>query len=316
MNEIVSFKDGELQLDVSICADNDTVWLTQKQMGVLFEASTDNIGLHIKNIYKEKELDKQSTTEDFSVVQKEGNRTVKRTLKHYNLDMILSVGYRIKSKRATIFRKWANEILKEYMIKGYAVNEKRMHALQKTVQVQSQIIAGISGIEAEAVLKVIDQYISALEMLDSYDHQRLQKPSGKKCLVKLTYQDCCDLIKQMKFDTAVFGVEKESGKVEGILAAVYQEVFGQEVYPTLEEKAANLLYFMIKDHPYADGCKRIAAALFLAFLHKNQSLFMGNTKIISDSALVAITLMIAESKPEEKEIMIALVMNFLQKENA
>ncbi len=195
MNEIVIFKAGELQLDVSICADNDTVWLTQKQMSVLFD-----IGLHIKNIYKEKELDKQSTTEDFSVVQKERDRTVKRTLKHYNLDMILSVGYRIKSKRATIFRKWANVILKEYMIKGYIVNEKRMRTLQKTVQVQSQIIAGISGIEA--VLKVIDQYISALEMPDKYDHQRLQKPSGKKCLVS-NYQYCGDLIRQIEFNIDV-----------------------------------------------------------------------------------------------------------------
>lgn len=226
MNEIVIFDDGEMQLDVSIRTEDDTIWLTQKQMSILFEASTDNIGLHIKNIYKEKELDKQSTTEDFSVVQREGSRTVKRTLKHYNLDMILSVGYRVKSKRATMFRKWANTILKEYMIQGYAVNEKRMKVLQKTVQIQSKIIAGISGIETDAVLRVIDQYIAALELLDNYDHQLLQKPNGKKCLVKLTYQDCRDLIKQMEFDTAVFGVEKECCKVEGILAAVYQEVFG------------------------------------------------------------------------------------------
>ena len=226
MNEIVIFDDGEMQLDVSIRTEYDTIWLTQKQMSILFEASTDNIGLHIKNIYKEKELDKQSTTEDFSVVQREGSRTVKRTLKHYNLDMILSVGYRVKSKRATMFRKWANTILKEYMIQGYAVNEKRMKVLQKTVQIQSKIIAGISGIETDAVLRVIDQYIAALELLDNYDHQLLQKPNGKKCLVKLTYQDCRDLIEQMEFDTAVFGVEKECCKVEGILAAVYQEVFG------------------------------------------------------------------------------------------
>lgn len=226
MNEIVIFDDGEMQLDVSIRTEDDTIWLTQKQMSILFEASTDNIGLHIKNIYKEKELDKQSTTEDFSVVQREGSRTVKRTLKHYNLDMILSVGYRVKSKRATMFRKWANTILKEYMIQGYAVNEKRMKVLQKTVQIQSKIIAGISGIETDAVLRVIDQYIAALELLDNYDHQLLQKPNGKKCLVKLTYQDFRDLIEQMEFDTAVFGVEKECGKVEGILAAVYQEVFG------------------------------------------------------------------------------------------
>lgn len=310
VNDIVVFEDGELRLDVTILSQRDTVWLSANQMADLFKRDEKTIRKHINNVFKENEADRDNNTQFLRV---EG---VKQRVPFYSLDIIISVGYRVKSKRGVYFRKWASKILKEYMIQGYAVNEKRMHALQKTVQVQSQIIAGISGIEAEAVLKVIDQYISALEMLDSYDHQRLQKPSGKKCLVKLTYQDCCDLIRQMKFDTAVFGVEKESGKVEGILAAVYQEVFGQEVYPTLEEKAANLLYFMIKDHPFADGCKRIAAALFLAFLHKNQSLFIGNTKIISDSALVAITLMIAESKPEEKEIMIALVMNFLQKENA
>lgn len=310
VSDIVVFEDGELRLDVTILSQIDTVWLSANQMADLFKRDEKTIRKHINNVFKENEADRDNNTQFLRV---EG---VKQRVPFYSLDIIISVGYRVKSKRGVYFRKWASKILKEYMIQGYAVNEKRMHALQKTVQVQSQIIAGISGIETEAVLKVIDQYISALEMLDSYDHQRLQKPSGKKCLVKLTYQDCCDLIKQMKFDTAVFGVEKESGKVEGILAAVYQEVFGQEVYPTLEEKAANLLYFMIKDHPFADGCKRIAAALFLVFLHKNQSLFIGNTKIISDSALVAITLMIAESKPEEKEIMIALVMNFLQKENA
>ena len=176
MNEIVIFEDGELQLDVSVRADDDTVWLTQKQMSILFEASTDNIGLHIKNIYREKELDKQSTTEDFSVVQKEGNRTVKRTLKHYNLDMILSVGYRVKSKRATIFRKWASEILKEYMIKGYTVNEKRVQALQKTVQVQSKIIAGISGLETEAALILAKSQLNPYQDYVYEDHESISVP--------------------------------------------------------------------------------------------------------------------------------------------
>ncbi len=176
MNEIVIFEDGELQLDVSVRADDDTVWLTQKQMSILFEASTDNIGLHIKNIYREKELDKQSTTEDFSVVQKEGNRTVKRTLKHYNLDMILSVGYRVKSKRATIFRKWANEILKEYMIKGYTVNEKRVQALQKTVQVQSKIIAGVSVLETEAALILAKSQLNPYQDYVYEDHESISVP--------------------------------------------------------------------------------------------------------------------------------------------
>lgn len=200
------------------------------------------------------------------------------------------------------------------MIQGYAINEKRIKALNQTVQIQSNIIAGIAGIDSGEVLKVVEEYTLALELLDDYDHHNVKKPKGEKCNHKLTYHQCRNIINQMKFESDVFGVEKEKGKVEGILAAVYQDVFGKEVYPTLEEKGANLLYFMVKDHPFADGCKRIAAALFLEFLNMNNSLYKNGKKVISNSALVAITLMVAQSNPEEKEIMIQLIMHFLRME--
>ena len=205
--------------------------------------------------------------------------------------MILSVGYRVNSKKGIAFRRWANGVLKQYIMEGYAINEKRMFALQKTV----------------------NQYTEALLLLDQYDHQSLQKPEGNEPIYRITYEECRRMVDEMEdsFKSDVFGVEKEKGKVEGILAAVYQNVFGGDVYPSLEEKAANLLYFIIKDHPYADGCKRIAASLFLEFLARNNALYKDGVKIISDGALVAITLMIAESRAEEKEIMVKLVMNFL-----
>lgn len=310
-NDVVVFEDGAIRINVAVDFNKDTVWLTQKQMSELFNTSSDNIGLHIKNIYEEGELD-LSTTEDFSVVQKEGKRSIKRSLKHYNLDMIISVGYRVKSQRGIQFRKWATGILKDFMIQGYAINEKRLSALNKTVQIQSGIIAGMAGIDAASVLEVVEEYTSALALLDDYDHQRMEKPKGRKGTYQLTYEECRHLIDSMRFNSDVFGIEKEKGKVEGILAAVYQEVFGQDMYPSLEEKAVNLLYFMIKDHPFADGCKRISATLFLEYLNKNDALLNNGQKIISDSALVAITLMVAESKPEEKEIIVALIMNFLQ----
>lgn len=310
-NEIILFEQGDLTLEVTVTPDKETVWLSQKQMADLFEVSTDNISLHIKNILIEGELD-DSTAEKSSVVQKEGNRTVKRTINIYNLDMILSVGYRVNSKKGIVFRKWANKVLKDYMIKGYALNEKRLEALNKTIEIQSRIISSTLELDNNEVYKVVNEYTRALDLLDNYDHQCLVKPEGSDTLYRLSYEECRKLIDSMKFKSDVFGVEKEKGKLEGILAAVYQNVFGQEVYPSIEEKAANLLYFLVKDHPFADGCKRIAATIFLEFLNKNNALYRNGLQIISNSALVAITLMIAESKPTEKEIMITLVMNFLK----
>ena len=309
-NEVILFKERDLTLEVTVSPEEETVWLTQKQMADLFEVSTDNISLHIKNILKEGELD-DSTTEKSSVVQKEGTRTVKRTINIYNLDMILSVGYRVNSKKGIMFRKWANKVLKDYMIKGYALNEKRLETLNKTIEIQSRIISSTLELDNDEVYKVVNEYTRALNLLDSYDHQSLIKPKGSNTLYRLSYEECRKLINSMKFNSDVFGVEKEKGKLNGILEAVYQNVFDTEVYPSIEEKAANLLYFLIKDHPFADGCKRIAAAIFLEFLNKNNSLVKNGHQVISDNALVAITLMIAESRPEEKEIMITLIMNLL-----
>lgn len=312
--ELVKFTDNNFEINVRADIDNDTVWLTQKEMAVLFEVSIDNISLHIKNILKENELD-ISSIEESSVVQIEGNRKVNRRIKIYNLDMIISVGYRVKSQRGILFRKWANKILKEYLIQGYSINQKRISALNKTIEIQNKMLASSLNIEQEALVNVIEEYTKALDLLDNYDHQCLIKPKGNESIYKLTYSDCRTIIDSMKFKTtsSVFGVEKEEGKLNGILAAVYQNVFGQEVYPSLEEKAAHLLYFLVKDHPFADGCKRIAATLFLEFLNKNHALIKGGKKIIANDTLVAITVLTAESRPEEKDVMIKLIMNFLDK---
>lgn len=312
--ELVKFTDNNFEINVRADIDNDTVWLTQKEMALLFEVSIDNISLHIKNILKENELD-ISSIEESSVVQIEGNRKVNRRIKIYNLDMIISVGYRVKSQKGILFRKWANKILKEYLIQGYSINQKRISALNKTIEIQNKMLASSLNIEQEALVNVIEEYTKALDLLDNYDHQCLIKPKGNESIYKLTYSDCRTIIDSMKFKTttSVFGVEKEEGKLNGILAAVYQNVFGQEVYPSLEEKAAHLLYFLVKDHPFADGCKRIAATLFLEFLNKNHALIKGGKKIIANDTLVAITVLTAESRPEEKDVMIKLIMNFLDK---
>lgn len=312
--ELVKFTDNNFEINVRADIDNDTVWITQKEMALLFEVSIDNISLHIKNILKENELD-ISSIEESSVVQIEGNRKVNRRIKIYNLDMIISVGYRVKSQRGILFRKWANKILKEYLIQGYSINQKRISALNKTIEIQNKMLASSLNIEQEALVNVIEEYTKALDLLDNYDHQCLIKPKGNESIYKLTYSDCRTIIDSMKFKTtsSVFGVEKEEGKLNGILAAVYQNVFGQEVYPSLEEKAAHLLYFLVKDHPFADGCKRIAATLFLEFLNKNHALIKDGKKIIANDTLVAITVLTAESRPEEKDVMIKLIMNFLDK---
>ena len=305
--EIVIYKDGELNIDVQFSPEEETVWLTQKQIELLFNVSHATVSEHINNILTSGELDQTS-------VGNSDKSSGGRKPKIYNLDMILSVGYRVNSKRGIAFRKWANSVLKAYMIKGYAINEKRLTALQKTVEIQSRMLADTLDVDQTGVLQAVKQYTQALTLLDQYDHQALDKPDGNEPLYRITYDDCRKMIDLMEdeFHSSVFGVEKEPGKVEGIIAAVYQNVFGQDVYPSIEEKAANLLYFMIKDHPFDDGCKRIGASLFLEFLNKNNALFRNGTKIISDGALVAITLMIAESNPNEKDIMISIVMNLLK----
>ena len=305
-NEIVIFTDGDVNIEVQINPEEETVWLTQKQMGELFGVKQATLSEHINNIIMSGELDETSI--GFS-----DKSTGGRKPKIYNLDMILSVGYRVNSKRGIAFRKWANNILKQYIMKGYAINEKRLQAFQKTVDIQSRMLADALDIEETDVLRAVNEYTDALLLLDQYDHQKLCKPTGNKPIYRITYEECVEMVGKMQdtFNTDVFVIEKENGKVAGIIAAVYQSAFGQEAYPSVEEKAANLLYFMIKDHPYADGCKRIAASLFLEFLDKNNALFQDGTKRLSEGTLVAITLMIAESKPDEKDVMVKLVMNLL-----
>ena len=309
-NEIVLFETEDEKVKLSVPIQDETVWLTQDQMSELFDTARSSIAYHIGKIFKEGELSKDTSVEIFD----RSKKAAARPPQYYNLDVIISVGYRVKSQRGIEFRQWANKILKQYIMKGYAINEKRLAALNKTVEIQSRIIANTLELEEKEVLRAVNLYTEALILLDQYDHQSLSKPDGKAPIYRITYEDCRTMIGHMEdsFSSDVFGVEKEAGKVEGILAAVYQDVFGGEVYPSLEEKAANLLYFMIKDHPFADGCKRIAASLFLEFLDRNNALFRDGEKIISDGALVAITLMIAESNPEEKDIMTTLVMNLLK----
>lgn len=307
-NELVFFETADKEIKLNVSVNNNTVWLNRNQLAELFQRDVKTIGKHINNALKE-ELD-HSVVANFATTASDGKTY---HVEHYNLDMIISVGYRVKSNRGVEFRKWANKVLKQYIIQGYAINEKRLEALQRTVSIQNKMLASSLDVEETDVLKAVSLYTDALMLLDQYDHQSLNKPEGNKPIYRITYEECCRMVEAMEdtFHSDVFGVEKEKGKVEGILAAVYQSVFGGDVYPSLEEKAANLLYFMIKDHPYSDGCKRIAASLFLEFLNKNNFLYKDGTKRISDGAMVAITLMIAESDPSEKNIMVNLVMNLL-----
>ena len=305
-NEIIVFKNGGLELEVNVSEDRENVWLSKQQMAELFQRDRTVISKHLKNIFNESELSEKSNVQNLHVANSD------KPVPFYSLDVIISVGYRVKSPNGIIFRKWATSILKDYMIKGYSINKKRLDALNKTIEIQSRMLASTLEIDAKEVLSVIETYSNALSLLDDYDHGTISKPKGKNSIYELTYKECRDLIDSMKFNSSVFGIEKEKGKLEGILAAIYQNVFGEELYPSIEEKAANLLYFIIKDHPFADGCKRIGASLFLEFLNKNKHLIIDGKQIISNSALVAITLMIAESRPEEKETMVRLVMNFLR----
>lgn len=305
-NEVIVFKNGELELEVNVSPEEETVWLSANQMALLFDRDEKTIRKHINNVFNDEEVGQKINTHFLRV------DNVKQLVPFYSLDVVISVGYRVKSKNGVKFRKWATSILKDYMIKGYSINQKRLDALNKTIEIQSRMLASSLDIDAKEVLSVIETYSNALSLLDDYDHGTISKPKGNNSIYELTYKECRDLIDSMKFNSSVFGIEKEKGKLEGILAAIYQNVFGEELYPSIEEKAANLLYFIIKDHPFADGCKRIGASLFLEFLNKNKHLIIDGKQIISNSALVAITLMIAESKPEEKDVMVKLVMNFLR----
>lgn len=304
-NELITFKDGTLELNVPVSWEQETVWLTRNQMAELFDRDVKTIGKHINNALKE-ELD-NSTVANFATVQMEGGREVERNIEHYNLDMIISVGYRVKSTRGVQFRKWANSILKQYIIQGYAVNANRMNQLGEVIRIMKRTE---NSLDAKQVLSVIEKYSIALDLLDDYDHQTMKRPDGNKAVYILSYEECRQVIDSMKFstDSDLFGNEKDDS-FKGSIGNIYQSFAGQDIYPTLEEKAANLLYFITKDHSFSDGNKRIAATMFLYFLDKNGILFADGNKLIDDHTLVALTIMIAESKPDEKEMMISVIMN-------
>ena len=314
-NEILLFENQDVKLEVNM--KDDSVWLTQGQMAELFNTSRANIIEHISNIYSDEELDKNSTCQDFRQVRKEGKRTVTRTIPFYNLDMIISVGYRVNSKQGIIFRKWATSILKDYMIKGYAVNQKRLEYLEKTVKlidIAGRIDINLKGNEAQEIIKVINNYSNALNLLDDYDHKRIIKPNGTINENKINYEDCMNIVNKLKFssDSDLFALERDNG-VEAIIFDIYQTFDGKDLYSSIEEKAANFLYLIIKNHVFIDGNKRIAATLFIYFLEFYNLLYKDGKQVIDNNTLVAITLLIAQSNPKEKEILVDLVMNFLSR---
>ena len=310
-NEIVLFesRDGAVTLPVSV--RDESVWLTRMQMADLFDVTPQNITIHLKKVYAAGELEREATSKDFLLVQTEGGRQITRSVNCYSLDAIISVGYRVNSTRATQFRIWATSVLRDYIVRGYAINRERMRQLGQTVEVMKRVA---NSLDVEQVLDVVNAYSTALDLLDGYDHQTIEKPKARGHSVELTYEECRRFIDSMKFaaDSPLFGNEKD-GSFKSALGAVYQSFGGKDLYPSSQEKAANLLYLVTKNHGFSDGNKRIAAGLFLYFLKRNKLLLRKDgTKRIADHTLVALTVMIAESKPQEKELMVNIVMTFLK----
>ncbi len=310
-NQLVLFNSSDGKVSLPVTIKNDSVWLTLDQVAELFGRDKSTVSRHIHNVFRENELDRSSTVAKNATVQFEGSREIERMIDYYNLDVIISVGYRVKSQRGVEFRKWANSVLKDYILRGYAVNELRMKQLGSTVKLLKRVK---NDLDAEQVLSVIERYSSALDLLDDYDHQTLKRPAGQGATYVLTYEECRDVIDRMRFgnESALFGKEKDDS-FKGSVGNIYQSFGGQELYPTVEEKAANLLYYVTKNHSFIDGNKRIAATIFLYFLDRNGILYDQNgDKTIDDHTLVALTIMIAESRPEEKELMISVIMNCIE----
>ena len=302
--ELVIFESADKSVSLSVPFENDTVWLNQSQMTQLFSVDRTVVTKHVNNVFKENEVDEKSNVQILHIANSD------KGVKYYSLDVIISVGYRVKSKRGVEFRKWANTVLKSYILKGYAANDRRLEELKQTLQVLRR---NEVELESSQILSVVEQYTKALDLLDDYDHLCVKKPDGTTETYRITYEECRKVIESMRYGTesSLFGNEKD-GSFEGSIGAIYQTFGGKDVYPTVQEKAANLLYFITKNHSFSDGNKRIAATIFLYFLDKNSLLFKNNTKQIEDNTLVALTIMIAESKPDEKELMVNLVMQFLK----
>ncbi len=309
-NEIIIFENQNVKLEVNM--KDETVWLTVEQMAELFGRDSTTIRKHINKILEE-ELDK-STVAKFATVQKEGNREVTRQIEYYNLDMIISVGYRVKSKNGIIFRKWATNILKDYMLKGYAVNQKRLDYLEKTVKLIDIATRSndTNDKNSKEILNVINNFSKGLDILDNYDHRNFEKVKGRKSNKMITYENCLNLIDLLKFNETsnIFALERDKG-LNSIINNIYQSFDGEDVYQTIEEKAANFLYLIVKNHAFIDGNKRIAATLFIYFLHFYNILTIENKDVIDNNTLAALTILIAESNPKEKNIMIDLIMNIL-----
>jgi len=327
-SDIKIYKTPEGKTSIAVKLDKDTVWLNLNQMVKLFERDKSVISRHIRNVFKEGELEKNSTVAKIATVQKEGNREIIRNIEYFNLDVIISVGYRIKSKRGTQFRIWANQIIKDYLIKGYAINQQRLekqaeqlNELKETIKILGNALEykELTNNESKGLLKIISDYSYALEILDQYDYQtlKIENTSGKE-IYQLTYEEAIkqiELVKKTYGNSKLFGLEKDNS-FKSSIATIYQTFGGVDLYPSIEEKAANLSYFIVKNHSFSDGNKRIAAFLFLYFLEKNGLLFSETgEKRIADNALVALTLMIAVSKPDEKETMIKVIVNLINKNN-
>lgn len=310
---------GRTSLEVRL--KKETVWLSQRQLAELFDKDTDTIGLHIRNIFKEGELESMSTTEESSVVQNEGSRRVHRKILLYNLDVIISVGYRVKSKRGTQFRIWATTVLRDHLVKGYSANERRLRELRQSLRLVENVLERheVSTDEAKALLRVVTDYAYALDVLDDYDHQRFVPAHVQAAEARaISYKEARLVIQRLrkKFGASdLFGREKDKS-LGGSLNAIMQTFDGKDVYPSLEEKAAHLLYFLVKNHCFMDGNKRIAAALFLWFMEKNGMLYRADgTKHLADNALVAMTLMIAESNPSDKALIVAMTVKLINQLN-
>ena len=303
-NEIIIFETEDHQIKLEVNVESETVWLSANQMALLFERDEKTIRKHINNVFSESEVDKINNT------QKKRVEGVKQLVPFYTLDVIISVGYRVKSKRGVEFRRWANSVLKQYILEGYAVNDSRIKQLGEVIRIMKRTE---NELDSKQVLSVIEKYSNALDLLDSYDHQNMTRPKGSEATYVLQYEECMEVIQSMRFgdESDLFGKEKDDS-FKGSIGNIYQSFGGVDIYESLEEKAANLLYFVTKNHSFFDGNKRIAATIFLYFLDKNNALFVDGKKKMEDSTLVALTIMIAESRPEEKEMMISVVMNCMQ----
>lgn len=325
---IYKSKGGEIQIEVKL--EKETVWLTQKQMAELFNTTPQNITMHLKTIYADKELKKSSTCKDFLQVQTEGGRRLERKMSHYNLDAIISIGYRVNTKQGVHFRIWATDVLKQFLVNGYAINEKRLKAqegkikeLHDAVKLLSHVMTQkeLKSDEAVGLLRVITDYTLALDLLDRYDHQTIEidkKHLSKTKIKPITYDEALDAIGKFgkQFSGSDLFAQPKDKSFHSSINTIYQTFGGHELYPTIEEKAAHLLYFVVKNHSFVDGNKRIGAFMFLYFLEKNDILYKADgSKILENNALVAITLMIAESKPEHKDIIVKMIINLINRKN-